>query len=235
MSMKALGETFDIHAGGVDHIPVHHTNEIAQSEAATGKPFVKYWLHGEFLLIDEGKMAKSADNYYTLDTLEEKGFSALAFRYYCLGAHHRSKLNFTWEGMQAAQNAFDQVLQRVTQMSGEPKVGCAEFEQRFFEAVENDLNIPQALAVLWELLKSNYPDHAKKATLLKMDVILGLGLADAKVATVHVPADIQALVDAREAVRKAKDWKKSDSLREQIEAAGFSVKDTPQGPVLRRR
>ena len=139
MSMKALGETFDIHTGGVDHIPVHHTNEIAQSEGATGKQFVKYWVHNEFLLVDNGKMSKSLGNAYTLDDISAKGFSPLAFRYYCLGAHYRSKLNFTWEGMQASQTALDDLLGRVAAMEGDAKIGCAEYEQKFFEAIDNDL------------------------------------------------------------------------------------------------
>ncbi len=232
MSMKALGETFDVHTGGVDHIPVHHTNEIAQSEGATGKQFVKYWAHNEFLLVDGGKMAKSLGNAYTLDDLRAKGFSPLAFRYYCLGTHYRSKLNFTWEGLQASQTALDDLLERVAAMTEPAKIGCAEYEQKFFEAIDNDLNTPQALAVMWGLLKSDYPDHAKRMSLLKMDEILGLGLAEAKVTMAEVPPHVQALVDQREAARKAKDWQKSDSLRQQIESAGFSVKDTAQGPVV---
>lgn len=232
MSMKALGETFDIHTGGVDHIPVHHTNEIAQSEGATGKPFVQYWVHNEFLLVDNGKMSKSLGNFYTLDTLKERGFSPLAYRYYCLGAHYRSKLNFTWEGMQAAQTALDDLVSRVAAMPNEPKIGCAEYEQKFFEAVDNDLNTPQALAVVWGLLKSDYPDHAKKTSLLKMDEVLGLGLATAKREAVDVPVDVQVLVDERAEARQAKDWEKSDELRRQIEAAGFSVKDTTNGQVI---
>ncbi|MEK7631841.1 MAG: cysteine--tRNA ligase [Patescibacteria group bacterium] len=232
MSMKALGESFDLHTGGFDHIPVHHTNEIAQSEGATGKPFVKYWVHNEFLLVDGGKMAKSLGNAYTLDELREKGFSPLAFRYYCLGAHYRSKLNFTWEGLQASQTALDDLLARVAAMADTPKIGCAEFEQKFFEAVDNDLNTPQALAVVWGLLKSDYPDHAKKASLLKMDAVLGLGLAEAKAEVITIPKKVQALVDAREAARKAKDWKQSDELRKEIEASGFSVRDTDKGQIV---
>jgi len=232
MSMKALGETFDIHTGGVDHIPVHHTNEIAQSEGATGKPFVKYWVHNEFLLVDDGKMAKSLGNAYTLDDVRDKGFSPFAFRYYCLGTHYRSKLNFTWEGLQASQTALDDLLGRVVAMTEPPKIGCAEYEQKFFEAIDNDLNTPQALAVMWGLLKSNYPDSAKKASLLKMDAVLGLGLAEARVEEIDVPVDVKVLLDEREEARLAKDWEKADELRKQIEAAGFSVKDTSNGQVV---
>ncbi len=229
MSMKALGETFDIHTGGVDHIPVHHTNEIAQSEGATGKPFVKYWVHNEFLLVDDGKMAKSLGNAYTLDDLRQKGFSPLAFRYYCLGAHYRSKLNFTWAGMQASQTALDQLTVRAIALGDADGEGAVEYEQKFFEAVNNDLATPQALAVMWDMLKSSVPDLMKKTSLLRMDEILGLGLAVAKRETIDIPIDVQVLLDERQEARLGKDWKKSDDLRKQIAAAGFSVKDTANG------
>ena len=232
MSMKALGETFDIHTGGVDHIPVHHTNEIAQSEGATGKPFVKYWVHNEFLLVDGGKMAKSLGNTYTLDALREKSYSPLAFRYYCLGTHYRGKLNFTWEGMQASQTALDQLVERYLALGEASGPGSMEHEVKFFSALDNDLATPQALAVLWDLLKSSVPDSMKKTSLLRMDEILGLGLAQAKRETIDVPVDVQVLIDERAEARQAKDWQKADDLRKQIETAGFSVKDTPDGQVL---
>jgi len=235
MSMKALGETFDIHTGGVDHIPVHHTNEIAQSEGATGKPFVKYWVHNEFLLVDGGKMSKSLGNAYTLGDIRQKGFSPLAFRYYCLGAHYRSKLNFTWEGMQAAQTALDQLIERALALGDADGEGATEHEQKFFEAVDNDLATPQALAILWDMLKSSVPDTMKKTTLLRMDEILGLGLAQAKREAIDIPVDVQVLVDERAEARQAKDWEKSDALRKKIEEAGFSVKDTDQGQVVAQK
>ncbi len=229
MSMKALGETFDIHTGGVDHIPVHHTNEIAQSEGATGKQFVKYWVHNEFLLVDGGKMAKSLGNAYNLEDLHKKGFSPLAFRYYCLGAHYRSKLNFTWEGLQAAQTALDQLTARAIALGDADGAGALEYEQKFFDAMDNDLATPQGLAVMWDMLKSNVPDTMKKTTLLRMDEILGLGLAQAKREVIDVPIDVQVLIDERAGARQARDWAKADALRKEIEAAGFSLKDTADG------
>jgi cysteinyl-tRNA synthetase len=232
MSMKALGSSFDLHAGGVDHIPVHHTNEIAQSEAATGKPFVRTWVHGEFLLIDDGKMSKSLDNTYTLENLEEKKLSPLAFRLYCLGAHYRSKLNFTWEALAKTQKVLEDLHQRIAALDGAPNIGIRKYEEKFFAAMQNDLNTPQALAVLWELLKSNEPAAAKRASVVKMDEILGLGLATIEPLVLVIPAAIQKLVAEREAARKAKDWAKSDELRKQIEQAGFSLKDTADGQVL---
>ncbi len=239
MSMKALGETFDIHTGGVDHIPVHHTNEIAQSEGATGKPFVKYWVHNEFLLVDGGKMAKSLGNAYTLDDLREKGFSPLAFRYYCLGTHYRSKLNFTWEGLRAAQTALDDLVQRLARMEA-PSGEAPEYEAKFFSAVENDLNTPQALAVVWDVVKSSMPDGAKKALLAKMDEVLGLGLDTSKVVTIAARyanytyfagiseeqvGKVKELTKLRDEAKESKDWKKSDEMRKQIEELGFTVQD----------
>jgi cysteinyl-tRNA synthetase len=232
MSMAALGNTIDIHTGGVDHLPVHHTNEIAQSEAATGKPFVRYWLHGEFLLIDNGKMAKSIGNTYTLDTLKEKSFSPLAFRYYCLGTHYRAKLNFTWEGMKAAQNAFEQLQDRVREMPDDIKAKCEKDEEKFFEAIRDDLNVPQALAVVWDMLKSKQSAGAKKSSLLVMDEILGLGLKHIMKLQLKIPKDIDALILRREVARKSKDWKQSDELRKQIEEAGFTLKDTASGQIV---
>ncbi|MFA6587905.1 MAG: cysteine--tRNA ligase [Patescibacteria group bacterium] len=233
MSMKALGETFDIHTGGVDHIPVHHTNEIAQSEGATGKPFVKYWLHNEFLQVDGGKMAKSAGTFYTLDTLKEKGSPPMAYRYLVLGAHYRSKLNFTFEALKASQNAYDELVNRLANMADGPKIGCAEFESKFFDAIDNDLNTPQALAIMWEMLKSSNPDSAKKASLLKIDEILGLGLS--KIKTIKVPKEIKELVEQRESARKDKDFKLSDELRSQINKSGFQVEDTESGPIIKAK
>lgn len=231
MSMKALGESFDIHTGGVDHIPVHHTNEIAQSQGATGKPFVKYWLHGEFLQIDGGKMAKSAGNFYTLDILKEKGFSPMAYRYLVLGAHYRTKLNFTFEALKASQNAYEELVNQVANMADKPKIGCGEIENKFFEAIDNDLNTAQALAVMWEMLKSQNPDSAKKASLFKMDEILGLGLKEIK--SIKIPKIIQKLVEARETARKNKNFKLSDELRSQIFDKGFQVDDTESGPIIK--
>ncbi|MFH0805255.1 MAG: cysteine--tRNA ligase, partial [Patescibacteria group bacterium] len=175
MAQKYLGDTIDLHMGGVEHIPVHHTNEIAQSEAATGKPFVRYWLHNEHLTVAGSKMAKSEGTSYTLVDVVAKGFDPLAFRYFCLGAHYRSKINFTWEAMRAAQTAYYNLVAFAGEL-GEPKIGCAEFEQRFADALSDDFNTPKGLAIVWDLLKSDYPASAKKASLLKFDKILGLQL-----------------------------------------------------------
>ncbi len=231
MSMKFLGETLDIHCGGIDHIPVHHTNEIAQSEAATGKQFARYWLHGEFLVENGKKVSKSADSIITLDSLVNQGIPPLAYRYFCLGTHYRKQLNFSLEALAGATKALQNVHNKIATMGG-GSVGCAEFEAQFSEAVNDDLNTPQALAVVWELLKSDYPDHAKKQSLLKFDQVLGLGLADVK--PLVIPQEVLNLLSEREQARLVKDWTKADALRQAIASHGFSVDDTELGPIIKR-
>ena len=231
MSMKYLGETFDIHCGGIDHIPVHHTNEIAQSEAATGKIFVKYWLHGEFLVVDTKRMGKSEGNLMTLDWLTQEGISPLAYRYFCLGTHYRKPLNFSLEAVLSAQKALQNLQDKVATM-GEPGVGCAEYEKKFKAALNDDLNAPQGLAVVWEMMKSQLPDSAKKQSLLKMDEVLGLGLKG--VPPLIVPPEVEALVSERERVRQAKDFAKADDIRTRVKELGFTVDDTDLGPVVKK-
>lgn len=234
MSRKYLGQPFDIHTGGVDHIPVHHTNEIAQSEVAYGAPLARWWMHGEFLLVDDRRMGKSEGNLITLHEIERRGFDPLAYRYFVLGAHYRSKLNFTWEALAAAAHALSGLRDTVRDWA-RPRIGCAEFEERFRQAVGDDLNTPQALAVLWELVKSDYPTHAKAASLLLFDRVLGFGLDRYVAKTLRVPRTVRALVASREAARQAKDFIRADELRKQIEHAGFLVEDTAEGPRVRER
>jgi len=228
MSMIHLGETFDLHCGGIDHMPVHHTNEIAQSEAVTGKPFVNYWLHGEFLVIDEKRMGKSEGNFVTLGELEKRGFSPLAYRYMVLGAHYRTKLNFTFEALAGAQHALDK-LYRYAQDFGKPSIGCAEYEEKFLEAVHNDLDTPKGLALLWDLVKSDYPAGAKKASMVYIDKVLGLGFAEVEPPV--VPKEVSKLVAQRENARKKKDWAASDALRKEIAQLGFTVEDIREGAI----
>lgn len=228
MAEKYLGQPFDIHAGGVDHIPVHHENEIAQSIAAHGKQLANYWFHVEFLLVDGRKMSKSLGNIYTLHDLEETGFDPLALRYFFLGAHYRQKQNFTFDALQAAQNALTK-LRIIVQDWEKPKIGCADLEAEFFAALDDDLNTPQALAVVWKTVDSDYPTSAKAETLLAMDKILGLGLEKYVSKPVKIPKDIQALLVERQAARNEKDWSRADRLRDEIAKRGWSVEDTPDG------
>lgn len=232
MSMKYLGEQFDIHCGGIDHIPVHHTNEIVQSETATDiKPWVKYWLHNEFLQIDGGKMAKSLGNIYTLQDIKDKGLNPLSLRYFMLGAHYKTKLNFTWEALVAAEHALNNIYSVVREWD-EPKVGCAELEKKFTEAVNDDLNTPVALSVVWDLIKSDYPNSAKAETILKFDEILGLNIKNYLGKKIEIPLEIKKLMDERAQARENKDWKKSDELRDKIKQLGFTIDDTAEGQKI---
>jgi cysteinyl-tRNA synthetase len=246
MSLKYLGDaydpngifygersrTIDIHCGGIDHLPVHHPNEIAQSEAATGQSFVKYWLHGEFMVIDEKRMGKSEDNFITLDSLKEKNITPLAYRYFCLGTHYRKPLNFSWEALLGSAKALLNLQNKVATISKAGKINTS-FEQRFMEAMNDDLNTPQALAIMWELLKEEEQDAVKKQTLFKFDEILGLGLKNIK--PLAVPKEITNLVKEREQARQEKNWGKADSLRQQILEQGFAVDDTEFGPVVKSK
>ena len=235
MSRKYLGDNFDIHAAGIDLKFPHNTNETAQSESANGKPFANYWIHGEHLLINEGRMGKSEGNFITMQTLVEKKFNPLAFRYLVLTTHYRSKLNFTWESLAAAQNALNNLYQEVSSFA-EPKVGCAQFEQNFLEAVNNDLDTPKALAILWDLIKTGeFPTSAKAQTLFKFDQIFGLKIKETWELAKKIPESVKKLIDERESARTAKDFTKSDDLRKQIETAGFFLEDTVDGYKLKKK
>jgi cysteinyl-tRNA synthetase len=228
MSVKYLGQPFDIHCGGVDHIPVHHENEIAQSVAATGKPLAHFWLHHEHLIVDGKRMGKSEGNAYTLDDLIAKGFDPLDFRFFCLGAHYRSKLNFTWEALEGARSAMKKLRAEARRL----EVGRSPHEETitfFRNALEEDLNTPQALALLWEHLKSDHAPAVKGATLLKMDEVLGLRLAEVVGKALEIPADVVALAEERQLAREKKEWKKSDELRARIKEKGWMVEDTKDG------
>lgn len=228
MSRKYLGQPFDIHCGGVDHIPVHHENEIAQSEAAYGVKLANYWLHNEFLLVDGQKMSKSLGNVYTVSDLVLKGFDPLALRLFFLGAHYRQKQNFTWEALQASKNALTK-LRNISRGLDAPKIGCADLEAEFKAALVDDLNTPKALAVMWKTLDSDYPPSAKAATLVWMDQILGLSLDTYIAMPVAIPDDIKALAANRDIARSEKDWNGSDRLRDEIMARGWIVEDTKEG------
>lgn len=235
MSMKYLGEQFDIHTGGEDHLSIHHPNEIAQSEAATGKvPFVKYWLHTAFLMVDGKKMSKSLGNFYTIEDVEKKGFDPLALRYLYLGAHYRDPLNFTWESLEASQNALEKLRVQVsslrsdtgrTILSPEKESKMSEYRDNFAMAVNDDLNTSKAMAVLWEMLKSNIPSGDKYDLAMSFDEVLGLKLSEG-LKEVEIPDEIKRLMEEREELRKQKKFEESDKIRKQIEEAGFKVKDT---------
>lgn len=232
MSMEYLGDTIDIHTGGIDHIPVHHENEIAESEAATDKLFVKYWVHHRFILVDGEKMSKSKKNFYTIDDIKNKGFDPLALRYLFLTAHYRDPINFTWKSLEAAANALDN-LRGIARDWALPDIGCAEYERQFEETINNDLNLPQALAVVWEMVKSDNPSSSKAQSLLKFDQVLGLNLDEYIAKKKEVPKEVMELVQAREQARKQKDFKKADELRKKVKKLGFKIEDTTEEPRVK--
>lgn len=229
MSQSILGNKLDIHAGGIDLIFPHHENEIAQSEAKTGEsPFVKYWVHGAHMLVDGKKMSKSLNNFYTLSDLEKKGFEPLVLRYLFLQTHYRQEMNFTLEALGAAQNALNKLIKEVSSYD-EPKVGCAEFEDNFLDAINDDLNMPKALSVLWEVIKSDYPTSAKAATVFKFDKVLGLSLNKAKEISKkqgkELPEEVIKLFEERLRLRNEKKYDEADKIREKIISLGFKVED----------
>lgn len=231
MSMKNLGDTFDVHVGGEDLAATHHPNEIAQSEAASGKEFVRYWIHSAFLLVDGGRMGRSLGNTYTLSDLEKKGFNPLALRYLYLTAQYRYKLNFTWKSLEAAQNALNNLYSEVSSF-GEPEGGNPDFEEKFLEAINNDLNFPQALSLVWELVRREaISSSAKMATLEKFDQVLGLDLAKPRK---PLPVEVKRLVSQRDEARRQEDFKLADKIRKELIDKGFEIEDTSSGPKWKR-
>lgn len=235
MSTRYLGEQIDIHCGGIDHIPVHHTNEIAQAEGATNiKPWVLYWMHGNFLVLkDKEKMAKKEENFITLQTLIDKGYDPLDYRYFCLQAHYRRELTFSWEGMDGARTGLRRLREKVCNLesSDEGELN-QDYADKFESAINDDLNMSQALATAWELLDD--PDLSgadKLTTIKKFDTVLGIKVDEQP--EFCIPENIQKLAMERDEARKNKDWKKSDQLRDEIEKAGFIVNDTPGGTEVR--
>ena len=241
MSMKYLGETFDIHCGGKDHIPVHHTNEIAQSEASTGKPFVHYWMHGAFLNEDSGKMSKSKGDFLDLAYLEKNGFDPIDYRFLLLQAHYRSEVIFHFETLKSAQAGLQSIRTRLEEWSGVLPSDLATFtpamiayKEKFTKGVLDDLNTSEGLAVLFSVLKDSSLEPAqKKALAFDFDEVLGLKLKSIGPAKVQeVAPEIQKLVDERDAARKSKNWAESDRLRDELQAKGYAVKDSPQGTKI---
>jgi cysteinyl-tRNA synthetase len=245
MAVKYLGEHLDIHCGGVDHKAVHHTNEIAQTESAYGHQWVNWWMHGEFLVLpkeggEAAKMAKSSGEFLTLDFLVKKGFDPLAFRYFCLNAHYRQQLTFTWESLEAANNALGRLKRVLLELRPAYKGNEQPIEshmQEFRQAAEDDLNMPRALAAMWNLLKDISADKgAIFATLKAMDQVLGFNIETLGIVslqgTIHI--SIQKLIDDRLAARKAKDYARADAIRNLLAAMGISLEDTPTGTTWRK-
>ncbi|MGH2574910.1 MAG: cysteine--tRNA ligase [Ignavibacteria bacterium] len=235
MSMKYLGKHFDIHCGGIDHPPVHHTNEIAQSEACTGEKFVNYWMHGEFLVLaDDVKMAKSMENFTRLQTLIDEGYGPLDFRYMCLGTHYRKKLQFSKEILDSARNAFSRLKNRIIEFktpdSADFTDSMKEYKKRFNEVVNDDLNMPEALAVLWEVVRDEYLGSSEKLELIfDFDRIFGLDLKNVEETTIKVPQEILRLVEERNKAKHEKNYKLADEIRNKIRNKGYELIDTKDG------
>lgn len=237
MSMKYLGETIDIHTGGVDHVKVHHTNEIAQSECATGHQFVRYWMHSEFLLLEGQKMSKSLGNIVTVSDLEAQGYDPLAYRYLLLTSKYRSLLNFTWSGLKSAQKTLKNIrVKLATYPDGGELVGVEV--ERFRKSLNDDLDTPTALAILHGVLKGEYSEADKKATILKFDQVLKLDLAATAASdedNQETPSELTELLSQRNLYRSKKMWKEADETRGKIEEKGWEVVDLPKGSSLRKK
>lgn len=250
MSMEYLGETIDIHTGGIDHIPVHHENEIAQSEGATGKQFVRFWVHHAFLNVEGEKMSKSKGNFLTIDDIEEKNIDPLALRYLFLQTHYRQEMNFTWDAVQGANEA----LNRLRDSTIELRLKIIEdkrtiydknnvvsltnyYKDAFRNAISNDLNTSQALASVWEMLKANLPPQVKITLLENFDKVLGLKLPTGEndYKPIDIPREITALAEDRVTARINKDFGKSDELRQQIEQKGYIIEDTEEGYKIKKK
>lgn len=239
MSRKYLGDVFDIHTGGVDHIPIHHENEIAQSLGATGKIPARIWMHVEFLQINGGKMSKSLHNVYTISDLEEKGIEPLAYRYFTFTAHYRTKLNFTWDAIKTAQVSLDR-LRELTRKHKEGKAKIdkekiEEYRKRFTDAINDDINMPNVLAVMWDIAREKEKSKDYYDLLMEIDGITSLDLDKIKEEKVVIPDNIQELLNQREKARSVKDFALSDKLRDEINNNGYIVLDTKEGQIIKKK
>ena len=240
MGQKYLGEQFDIHTGGIDLIPTHHENEIAQSEGYCGKIPARYWLHGEYLLIDGGKMSKSLGNVYLLKDIINKGFNPLSYRLFTYSSHYRNKLNFTWESLEATEKSLERLKKGYkTHLEGKDEIDeklINEYEEKFHKAINDDLNMPLAMGVVWDVIRNEKksPEFAK--LLLKFDDIMGLKIDedDKEDVSIEIPEEILILVEERKKARENKDWQESDRLRDIIKEKGYSVKDTKEGMKIEK-
>ncbi len=230
MSMKYLGVHFDIHTGGIEHIPVHHTNEIAQSECATGFPYVNYWMHNNHLLDQTGKMSKSNEEFLTLSKLRDRNYDPLAYRYFLLTAHYRKELNFSYEALDAASVAYHRLVEYALLHKETPGNIITSYVDTAHAALKDDLATPEVIATIWKLMKDETCDEADRyATLIAISDMVGLGLSKVVQKTVQVPDVVQELLERRQLARASKDFTLSDTLRQEIESHGFTIKDTQEG------
>ena len=243
MGRKYLGDEFDIHTGGIDHIPTHHENEIAQSKGLTGKIPAKIWMHVEFLQVDGGKMGKSLGNTYTLDELQEKGIEPLAYKLFCFTAHYRAKLNFTFETGLASQKALMRLREGfVKQQEGTDEIEeskIKEYEDKFLATINDDLNMPSAMGIVWKIIRNEKQSKQFANLLLKFDEVLGLDLANSKeylkkAKEIDLPEEISSLIEKRKQARLEKNWALSDEIRDELKEKGYIVKDTKEGMTVEK-
>lgn len=245
MSVKYLGEKFDIHTGGKEHIPVHHTNEIAQGYGAFRRQTANYWLHNNWLTLKDEKMSKSKGNIYTIDDLVNKGYDPMHFRYLVLTSHYKKGLVFSFESLDASQSAYNKLVEYIkawrrggrSTLSSDKMKMIDEFQKIFVEKLSDDLNVAEALAVVWSVAKSNLPNSDKLDLVLDYDQVLGLRLAEnaAKAQGVKIPEKVVKMVEEREKYRNKGDYKKADEVRISIKKTGFEVKDAKDGPIITSR
>ncbi len=236
MGRKYLGEHFDIHTGGVDHIPIHHENEIAQCKGSFGHNPANFWMHCEFLLVDGGKMSKSLGNIYRIKDLQDKGIEPLAFKLFCYSSHYRNKLNFTFEGAKSSQIALNRLREGyIKNLESDNNVDdsiVAEYENRFHEAINDDLNMPVAMGVVWEIIRNEIKSKKFAKLLEKLDEVLGLDLINSRQylqQKVEVPEEIKELIEKRNIAKAEKNWEVADKIREEIKLKGYIIKDTKNG------
>ena len=233
MGQKYLGEQFDIHTGGIDLIPTHHENEIAQSKGYCGKIPANYWLHGEYLLIDGGKMSKSLGNVYLVKDIIDRGYNPLSFKLFSYSSHYRNKLNFTWEGMDAADKSLERLKNGYKlHLNGTDNIEdevVSEYEERFHRAINDDLNMPLSMGVVWEVIRYNKKSPKLANLLLKFDEVMGLKIDDENAKQEDIPEEILKLMEERKIARDNKNWKESDRLRDLIKSKGYEIKDTKDG------
>lgn len=238
MGRKYLGEQFDIHTGGIDLIPTHHENEIAQSKGACGKIPANYWMHGEYLLINGGKMSKSLGNVYLIKDLVQRGYNPLVYRLFSYSCHYKNKLNFTWDGIEAASKSLERLKNGYQlHLAGKDEVEnnlVKELEEKFHQAINDDLNMPLAMGVVWDTVRQEKKSPKLAELLLKFDSVLGLKIEET-IRQQEIPQEILDLVEQRKKARANKDWTKSDELRELINQKGYDIKDTKQGTEIKKK
>ncbi len=238
MGYKYLGEEFDIHTGGIDHIPIHHENEIAQAQGFCGKIPARFWMHVNFLTVNGGKMSKSLNNLYTLEDLKEKGYEPLTYRIFNFTSNYRNKINFTWEAMDAAKTALNRLregyLKHAEGTATIDEKELEELENRFHEAINDDLNMPVAMSVVWDIIKNPNKSKDFQKLLLKFDEVLGLDLKNYQKVENDIPEEDKKLVEERNEARKNKNWVESDRIRDILMSKGYTVKDGKEGTIIEK-